>query len=246
MPTAGMTASHVCKHCGTPIRGSGYIQTKTGIYLGEECYFRDTYLDGILSGMESSYLATIEAFVSAVDAREHETGDHLIRVSRLAVILGHALGIRGQELTDLYAGALLHDIGKIGVPDAILLKKGPLTQEERREMQRHPETGREIIGHIGYLSKAAEIVGTHHEHFDGSGYPRGLKGADIPLGARIFAVADALDALTSKRPYRASLPFEDAKREIVQEAGTIFDPTVVEALEEISEEIGNFIGRKQR
>lgn len=95
----------ICKHCGAPIQGNSYIEKEAGLYLGEECYFRDTYLDGIVSGIESSYLATIEAFVSAVDAREHETGNHLFRVSRLAVILGHASGLRGKELADLYAGA---------------------------------------------------------------------------------------------------------------------------------------------
>lgn len=233
----------ICKHCGAPIQGHSYIEKEAGLYLGEECYFRDTYLDGIVSGIESSYLATIEAFVSAVDAREHETGNHLFRVSRLAVILGHALGLSGQELADLYTGAILHDLGKIGVPDAILLKKGSLTPEEQRVMRLHPGTGRRIIGHIGYLAKAAEIVWSHHEHFDGSGYPRGLKGEDIPRGARIFSVADALDALTVKRPYREALSFEEAKQEIGKHSGTIFDPAVVKALESVSEEIKDFIGK---
>ena len=181
--------------------------------------------------------------MTAVDAREHETGDHLFRVSRLAVILGHALGLKGQELADLYTGAILHDLGKIGVPDAVLLKKGPLTPGEERMMHEHPDTGRRIIGHIGYLAKAAEIVLAHHEHFDGSGYPRGLEGESIPWGARIFAVADALDALTSTRPYRGAMPFEDAKREIGKGSGTIFDPAVVKALDDASEEIRDFIGR---
>jgi HD-GYP domain-containing protein (c-di-GMP phosphodiesterase class II) len=234
--------TRVCKHCGTPIQGNSYIEKGAGIYLGPECYFRDTYLDGIVSGFESSYLATIEAFVSAVDAREHETGNHLFRVSRLAIILGHAMGLEGQELADLYAGAILHDLGKIGVPDAILLKKGPLTPEEQQVMHQHPGTGHGIIGHIGYLAKAAEIVWSHHEHFDGSGYPRGLKDGDIPKGARIFSVADALDALTFKRPYREVLSFEEAKQEIGKDSGTIFDPAVVKALESVLEEITDFIG----
>jgi len=234
--------TRVCKHCGTPIKGSSYIEKEAGLYLGPECYFRDTYLDGIVSGFESSYLATIEAFVRAVDAREHETGNHLFRVSRLAIILGHALGVEGQELADLYAGAILHDLGKIGVPDAILLKKGPLTPEEQQVMHGHPGIGRGIIGHIGYLAKAAEIVWSHHERFDGGGYPRGLKGGDIAWGARIFSVADALDALTVKRPYHDALSFEEAKQEIVKESGTMFDPAVVKTLESVSEEIKDFIG----
>jgi HD-GYP domain-containing protein (c-di-GMP phosphodiesterase class II) len=164
-------------------------------------------------------------------------------VSRLAVILGHALGLKGQELADLYTGAILHDLGKIAVPDAILLKKGPLTPEEQRVMRRHPGTGRGIIGHIGYLAKAAEIVWAHHEHFDGSGYPRGLKGEDISRGARIFSVADALDALTVKRPYHGALSFEEARQEIATHSGTIYDPAVVKALENVSEEIRDFIGK---
>jgi HD-GYP domain-containing protein (c-di-GMP phosphodiesterase class II) len=233
----------VCKHCGAPIQGSSYIEKESGLYLGAECYFRDTYLDGIVSGIEASNLATIEAIVSAVDAREHETGSHLFRVSRLAVILGHALGLKGQELTDLYSGAILHDLGKIGVPDAILLKKGPLTPEEQHVMRRHPVTGHDIIGRIGYLAKAAEIVWSHHEHFDGSGYPRGLKGEDIPRGARIFSVVDMLDALTVKRPYREAVSFEEAKREIGKASGTRFDPSVVKALDSVSDEMKDFIGK---
>lgn len=243
MPVVREESQHLCRHCGTPIEGTGYIRKDDQFYLGEECYFRDTYLDGIVSGIESTYLATIEALVSAVDAREHETGNHLFRVSRLAVILGHALGLEGQELADLYMGAILHDLGKIGVPDAILLKNGPLTPEEQLVMHEHPGKGRGIISHIGYLAKAAEIVWAHHEHFDGSGYPRGLKGEDIPRGARIFSVADALDALTVKRPYRDALSFEEAKREIGKYSGTIFDPAVVTALENVSEEINDFIGK---
>ena len=110
-------------------------------------------------------------------------------------------------------------------------------------MRLHPGTGRGIIGHIGYLAKAAEIVWSHHEHFDGSGYPRGLKGEDIPRGARIFSVADALDALTVKRPYREALSFEEAKQEIGKQSGRIFDPVVVKVLENVSEEIKDFIGK---
>lgn len=233
----------VCMHCGAPIEGRAFIKKEKGVYLGAECYFRDTYLDGIVDHIEATYLATIEEFVSAIDAREHETGDHSVRVSRFAVILGNAYGMSGRPLVDLYCGALLHDIGKIGVPDGVLLKKGPLAFEEKEIMHRHPETGFKIISHIGYLSGAAEIVHTHHEHFDGSGYPQGLKGNDIPVGARVFSVADALDALTVARPYRKALTFEVAVAEIEKESGSVFDPSVVKVLDTALDELRDFVGK---
>lgn len=233
----------VCTHCGTKIDGTAFIEKEGGLYLGEECYFRDTYLDGIVDRIEATYLATIEAFVSAIDAREHETGNHSLRVSRFAVILGYRFGMRGRDLVDLYCGALLHDIGKIGVPDAVLLKQGPLNPDEEKIMHEHPETGYRIIGHIGYLKNAATIIHAHHEHFDGSGYPRGLKGEDIPPGARVFSVADALDALTVARPYRKALQFEDATAEIRRESGSVFDPAVVDVLGSAEEELRDFVGK---
>jgi len=233
----------VCSHCGTEISGGRYIEKESGVYMGEDCYFRDTYLDGIIESIEASYLATIEAFVSAIDAREHETGNHSARVSRLAVIIGHAYGITGRDLTDLYCGALLHDIGKIGIPDAILLKKGPLTPEERQLMEHHPEIGYGIISHIGYLAGSAEIIRSHHEHFDGSGYPLGLKGNDIPAGARVFAVADTLDALTVKRPYRDAIPYKEALTLIEKDPERLFDPGVIDAMRSSSEELEDFIGK---
>ncbi|MDA8239332.1 MAG: HD-GYP domain-containing protein [Nitrospiraceae bacterium] len=233
----------VCMHCGAKIEGAAFIEKEGGLYIGEECYFRDTYLDGIVDRIEASYLATIEAFVNAIDAREHETGNHSLRVSRFAVILGYRFGMRGRDLVDLYCGALLHDIGKIGVPDAVLLKQGPLSPEEGEVMHKHPVTGYRIIGHIGYLKNAAEIIHAHHEHFDGSGYPLGLRGDDIPPGARVFSVADALDALTVARPYRKALRFEDAVAEIEKESGRIFDPAVVSVLNAALDELRSFVGK---
>lgn len=243
MATGQTQGPRICKHCGTEIQGNAFVENETGVYVGEECFFRETYLDGIVARIEATYLVTIEALVNAVDAREHETGNHSLRVSRLAVILGYRSGLRGRELVDLYCGALLHDIGKIGVPDAVLLKRGPLTPEEDGIMHRHPETGYGIVQHIGYLKGAAEIIRTHHEHFDGSGYPRGLRGADIPLGARVFAVADALDALTVARPYREALQFESAVAEIGRASGSVFDPGLVQVLGVAREELRGFIGR---
>lgn len=232
-----------CMHCGAPIKDGAFIEKEKGVFLGAECYFRDTYLDGIVDHIEATYLAMIEAFVSAIDAREHETGNHSIRVSRFAVILGNAYSMSGRSLVDLYCGALLHDVGKIGVPDAVLLKKGPLSPDEQKIMHMHPETGNRIISHIGYLSGAAEIVHAHHEHFDGSGYPLGMKGNDIPVGARVFSVADALDALTVARPYRKALPFEQAVAEIEKESGSTFDPSVVKVLGTTLDELRDFVGK---
>jgi putative nucleotidyltransferase with HDIG domain len=186
---------------------------------------------------------TLEAFVSAIDAREHEVGNHSLRVTEFSLVIGNACGVRGRELVDLYCGALLHDIGKIGVPDAVLHKTGPLTPDEQAVMHKHPDIGYRIISHIGYFSQAAEIIRSHHEHFDGSGYPRGLKGDDIPHGARVFAVADALDALTVKRPYREALSFEGALDEIVKESGKVFDPGVMQAALKAADELREYVGR---
>jgi putative nucleotidyltransferase with HDIG domain len=236
-------ADLICKHCGAPIQGQSYIEKEAGLYLGEECYFRDTYLDGIVNEIEATYLATIEAFVSAIDAKEHEVGNHSLRVTQFAVMIGNKYGIQGRDLVDLYCGALLHDIGKIGIPDAVLLKNGPLNAEEQAIMHGHPEIGNRIISHIGYLSKAAEIIRAHHEHFDGTGYPRGLRGDEIPAGARVFAVSDTLDALTVKRPYREAVSYEEAKRDILAASGKLFDPSVIDAFMKASDELKDVIGK---
>lgn len=133
-----------------------------------------------------------------------------------------------DELRQIYWGALLHDVGKIGIPDAILLKPGPLTQAEQELMRTHPQKGHAILAGIPFLQDAAQIVFSHEERFDGSGYPRGLAGEAIPFGARFFSVSDTLDAMTSDRPYRRALPFDAAKAEIQRFAGTQFDPAAVE------------------
>jgi putative nucleotidyltransferase with HDIG domain len=230
-------------HCNTEIQGNLYIRKPDGTFCCDRCYFKETYLEGIINKIEGTYLATIEAFVSAIDAREHEVGNHSLRVTQFALVIGHRYGLRGRDLVDLYCGALLHDIGKIGIPDAILLKKGHLTHEEQTTMRRHPEIGFGIVSHIGYLSRAAEIVRAHHEHFDGTGYPQALKGEEIPLGARIFAIADAFDALTVKRPYHEAVQFESAEAEIRKASGSLFAPDAVEAFADASGEIKDWIGR---
>jgi len=226
-----------------PVEEGRYVRRPDGSYRCEHCYFNDTYLAGIVHSIDTAYLVTLEALVSAIDAREHEVGNHSLRVTEFSLIIGKACDVRGRDLVDLYCGALLHDIGKIGVPDAILHKTGPLTPDEREQMRRHPDIGFRIIGHIGYFSRAAEIVRSHHEHFDGTGYPRQLKGEAIPQGARIFAIADALDALTVQRPYRDPLPFQDAVETIVGESGTVYDPSVVQQALKASDELKAYVGQ---
>jgi putative nucleotidyltransferase with HDIG domain len=172
---------HTCPNCGTIIEKDRSIKRPDGTFRCEHCYFNDTYLEGVVSHIDIAYLVTLEAFVNAIDAHEHEVGNHSLRVTEFSLIIANACDVRGRDLVDLYCGALLHDIGKIGVPDAILHKPGPLLPDEMIAMHKHPEIGYRIIGHIGYFAKAAEIIRSHHEHFDGSGYPRGLKGEDILL-----------------------------------------------------------------
>jgi putative nucleotidyltransferase with HDIG domain len=183
-----------------------------------------------LAEVEAAYHSTLYALVAALDAREHETGDHSQRVGRYTLALADRLGVPMNQRNDIFRGALLHDIGKIGVPDAILLKPGPLDPDEWEEMRKHPQTGFNILRSIGFLRIPAEIVLAHQERYDGTGYPRGLRGEEIPVGARIFAVADALDAMVSDRPYRRSLGFERALQEIARQSGTQFDPAVVAAV----------------
>ncbi|MEW6430118.1 MAG: HD domain-containing phosphohydrolase [Myxococcota bacterium] len=172
----------------------------------------------------------LEGMVRALDYRDTETQWHSWRVSKFTRRIAEALGGFSQEtLMTFEQGALLHDIGKIGVSDAILLKPGPLTPEEWVEMKKHPEIGWRMLGNIPYLRAAAEIVYQHQERWDGRGYPRGLGGEDIVIGARLFCIADTLDAITSDRPYRKGSPLEVAIREIGRLSGTQFDPKAVEA-----------------
>jgi putative nucleotidyltransferase with HDIG domain len=165
----------------------------------------------------------------ALDTRDEETEEHSQRVMRYTEIIARRMKIPEEQLAEITRGALLHDIGKIGVPDAILLKRGPLTDEERLKMQQHPEIGFRMIAHIPFLADAARIVLHHHEAYGGGGYPSGLSGDAIPIGARIFAVADTFDAITSDRPYRAARAPEVAVEEIKRCQGTQFDPKVVDA-----------------
>jgi len=193
-------------------------------------------LSTALRAVEDAYTHTLDALVAALDAREHETSDHSQRVVRFTRAIAEKMGISGAELGVMCRGALLHDIGKIGVPDAILLKPGPLNTLEWEEMRRHPDIGFQILRGIRFLEEPSQIVLSHQERFDGKGYPRALRGNEIPLGARIFAIADTLDAITSDRPYRKGTSWASARAEILRCAGTQFDPDVVRAFAAIPEE----------
>lgn len=181
-------------------------------------------------GLEGGpYDRFVESLAAALDLREHETGLHSKRVALHTLILARQFYADADELREIYWGSLLHDIGKIGVPDSILLKRGALSEDEWKVMQQHPEHGYRILEKIPFLALACRIVVSHEERYDGSGYPSHLKGEEIPLPARLFAVIDTLDAMTFDRPYRKALPFDEARTEIVRMSGSQFDPRAVEA-----------------
>jgi len=176
-----------------------------------------------------TYEATLEGWSRILEKRDQETSGHTLRVTEMTLRLAQAMGIEVGELASIRRGALLHDIGKIGVPDSILLKPGPLTADERLLMQKHPEHAYELLAPAPFLRSSLDIPYCHHEKWDGTGYPRRLKGGQIPLAARIFAVVDVWDALRSDRPYRQSWPEERVYAHILSLAGAHFDPQVVEA-----------------
>ncbi len=181
-----------------------------------------------MSDLERSYDITLEALGDALDLKDAETEGHSKRVTAFTIAMARSMGLTDDKIRVIARGAFLHDIGKMAIPDAILRKPGALTEEEKELMKEHCYRGYQMLRKIPFLEEAAEIVYAHQERYDGTGYPRGLTGEEIPLGARIFSIADALDAITSDRPYRAAQSIDAARDEISQWSGRQFDPMIVE------------------
>jgi putative nucleotidyltransferase with HDIG domain len=218
---------------GTVLRALEYraLVEQNNLYrthLEELVVARTEMLNSAIGDLERSYDITLEALGDALDLKDTETEGHSRRVTAYTIALARAMQLPPQEIRTIARGAFLHDVGKMAIPDAILLKPGRLTHDEQSTMREHCARGYQMLRKIPFLREAAEIVYSHQEHYDGGGYPRGLSGDEIPLGARIFAVADALDAITSDRPYRNATSFTTARREIRKNSGTQFDPHVVD------------------
>jgi len=223
--------------------------TEYQLHLEDMVRRKSRELTNALQRTRDSFEFTLRAMATMLDAREHATGAHSQRVQDIAGLVAQEAGLRGKELDDLKQGALLHDIGKIAIPDAILLKEGPLTDDEWVIMRTHAQVGYDIIKTSPDLKDAAEIVGNHHESWDGSGYPRGIAGEDIPIGARVFALADAYDAMRSDRPYRDGMPVEAAITELQRCSGQQFDPNLVEifvGMVDTIEEIGKWAEENEK
>jgi putative nucleotidyltransferase with HDIG domain len=218
--------------------------------LEDQVEERTAQLKDALEQLEKSYDDTLEALGSALDMKDTETEGHSKRVTAYTIAIAKTMKVDPTLLPQIARAAFLHDIGKMAISDQILRKPGPLTTEERDVMRTHCEIGFKIVTRISFLKEAAEIVLSHQEYFDGTGYPRGLRGDQIPLGARIFAVADALDAMISDRPYRSALSITYAQEEIKRCSGTQFDPKVVEVFLAMSatlwSELRENIGRPYR
>ncbi len=198
---------------------------------------RTEMLRHAMEDLEHSYDVTLEALGDALDLKDSETEGHSKRVTAYTIALARAMGIPPADIKVIARGAFLHDVGKMAIPDEILRKPGTLTLDEQSVMREHCTRGYHMLRKIPFLAGAAEIVFCHQEHFDGSGYPSGIRGHEIPVGARIFAVADTLDAITSDRPYRRARSFDAAREEILRCSGTQFDPSVVEVFLKIPNEL---------
>jgi putative nucleotidyltransferase with HDIG domain len=210
---------------------------------------RDTFMQERTRSEElrRSYMLTVRALSNAVEARDAYTGRHAERVAAFGLAIADVYGMRLSDQPEIEFGFLLHDVGKVAVPDAILFKPGPLTETQRSVMQEHPVTGSKIVREIEFLGAARDVIRSHHERWDGTGYPDGLAGDEIPLSARVFAVADTLDALTTRRPYREASTITEARAVIDAGSGSHFDPEVIVAfralpdttIEAIRERIGD-------
>ncbi len=221
------------------------------LQLEELVAARTEMLNAAVADLERSYDITLEALGDALDLKDTETEGHSRRVTAYTIALSRAMQLAPQDIRVIARGAFLHDVGKMAIPDAILLKPGRLTLEEQTTMREHCWRGYQMLRKIPYLQEASEIVYSHQEHYDGSGYPRRLRGEEIPLGARIFAVADALDAITSDRPYRRATSFATARKEIHKNSGTQFDPRVVDVYLQLPDRVwedlrGEILGESQR
>ncbi len=239
--TAKFDRTIVCNMCGAPITAASFVRDGEA-YCCEGCFLkREEYRVAQIEHDGTVYLALVEALAEALDVREHETGLHSKRVACHTLVLARRFTADEALLQQVYWGALLHDIGKIGIPDAVLLKQGALDAEEWKIMRTHPGIGHHILSGAPFLATAAEIVLNHEERFDGTGYPNGLHGEEISLWARLFAVIDTLDAITSDRPYRKGVAFENAQAEILGMAGTQFDPVAVAAFVAEAETLRNMV-----
>lgn len=198
---------------------------------------RTDLLRAAIADLEQAYDITLEALGDALDLKDAETEGHSRRVTAYTIALARAMNLKPETIRIVSRGAFLHDIGKMAIPDAILLKPGKLDRNEQAMMREHCARGYQILRKIPFLQEAAQIVYSHQEHFDGTGYPRRLKGEQIVLGARIFAVADTLDAITSDRPYRQANTFDAARKEIIRCSGTQFDPQVVKVYETLPDQL---------
>ena len=198
------------------------------LHLEELVLEKTKALNNALTSLKHVHSATLDALSLALDFRDQSTSGHSRRVADLTAAAASTLGIKDDALVQIEHGALLHDIGKLKIPDSILWKPAKLNEDEWQIMRRHTEYGYQFLSNIEFLKGAADIVYAHHEKYDGSGYPRGLRGEKIPLGARVFAIVDAVDAMIYKRPYNKPISFREAANEVRRCAGTQFDPALVE------------------
>jgi HD-GYP domain-containing protein (c-di-GMP phosphodiesterase class II) len=214
------------------------------LYSAERVRTRE--LEAALEGARTMYLATMKSLAQVVEAKDPTTRGHLDRTAHYGLALARRIDPALAARPEVGYGFFLHDIGKVGVPESILCKPGPLTELEWIVMRSHPQIGARIVEPIPAMSEAVEIVRSHHERWDGSGYPRRLAGEDIPLGARIFAIADSFDAMTSDRPYRRALSTDEVIEEIVAGAGSQFDPSCVEVFVDLVTEDDGVLVRHRR